>query len=264
MQHFRWPGVPTAIASPTAGILAILLVSYALPLLAGQTKPNLRKLLAKMQSGPVDTKHLARAFSIGDANIDELISALDDRDESVSLNAQIVIRYLGNQDGMTALFHRYASGQIKATTGAVPVPLSDWDFNQIESRFLCAECRLEGWGVPEYTYALMLDSSPRATQTLDRLVQKFNPEWLPTTKTDGRFANVEPIAPELLREAFWLTATEKKVTTAKLISVTTDSRKALFEVYVNQGALAEKWFNVVAVREAAGWKIISVTMSGQS
>lgn len=243
--------------------LVILTICLAELLPAQTTLTRTRTLLAKMQRGHTETRMLASAFRTGDDNIDDLIALLNDSDENVRLNAQVVIRYLGNKRGMEALAGRLKAGQTKGIAGPVPIPLSEWDFDWIEGHLLCSACHLAGWGVPEYGYALLLDDSPRAKQTLSTLMEKFSANWLPA-RAATRFGDESPLERELLKHAFWLSSTEQKASTAKMLSVATNSDKALFEVHVNQGALAEKWFHVVAIRELGDWRIISVTMVSQS
>jgi hypothetical protein len=63
----------------------------------------------------------------------DLIWLLDDPDRDVSLRAQVIIRYLGNEAGMKALRAWYSKQREGyRVAGPVPQPLDDWDYNNIK------------------------------------------------------------------------------------------------------------------------------------
>ena len=68
-----------------------------------QSYKHTREKLRKLVSVRLDSDKLASLFKIGDKRIVDLIQALDDADRNVSLSAQVVIRYLGNEQGMKSL-----------------------------------------------------------------------------------------------------------------------------------------------------------------
>jgi hypothetical protein len=204
-----------------------------------------------------------KLFRVGDSRIDEVVAALSDRDKNVQINAQRLIRYLGNPRGMAALKELYRSGGSYAISGSFPIPLDDWDYEEIQKDMLCAGCRLGGALFPNYLYALALDGSARAHDCLAGLQAKGS--WIPTIPTD-EIRVIEGAHPdrELLAHSFFLTADDKRYATVRLLSYTESGDKGLFEIYVNRGILAEMWFHVVLVRHAGGWTFLSISMVGQS
>lgn len=132
-----------------------------------------RAMLRKLVSVQSDIDKLARLFRIGDRRISDLIQALDDADQNVSLRAQTVIRYLGTKEGMRALYEWYVRQQDKyEINGPVPVPLSEWDYDYIQQNFINRS--VTTWRDVEYIYALALDPSPKAKNVLAQLTEKAN------------------------------------------------------------------------------------------
>src|SRR5262245_28514445 len=68
----------------------------------GQVDTEIRQLLVRMKANHRSTEQLALLFRVGDEKIVDLMEALSDPDKEVSLSAQMVIRYLGNEQGMNA------------------------------------------------------------------------------------------------------------------------------------------------------------------
>ena len=61
-----------------------------------------RKLLLKMERN-VDNKALKKLFEQGEERIHDLIRALSDPEKRVSLNSQLIIKYLSQPEGMAAV-----------------------------------------------------------------------------------------------------------------------------------------------------------------
>ena len=115
----------------------------------------------------VQDETLTTLFSIGDVRIQDLIRALDDPDIVVKRNAQIVIRYLGNEAGMETLIECYQNTHIHWQAVPVPLPLRDWDYEYIRKRYFQKSARWDQ-GADSYIYALALDGGPKATALLQR------------------------------------------------------------------------------------------------
>src|SRR3989442_9037930 len=89
-------------------VVSLLLAANAFPFRDAKTYEDTRKLLTSFRNVKDDSHVLAALFKNGDARIDDLIEALHDPDKNISLRAQIVIRYLGNETGMKALENWYS------------------------------------------------------------------------------------------------------------------------------------------------------------
>lgn len=74
---------------------------------SSKTYQDTHKLLSRMNDYDLYPERPAALFRIGDARIGDLVQALDDPNKEISLNAQRVIRYLGNEVGLRGLAEYY-------------------------------------------------------------------------------------------------------------------------------------------------------------
>src|ERR1700754_3878305 len=86
---------------------SILCLGVSVAAQPAPARPDVRSLLSHMDIESDRDKHFATLFHIGDKHVEDLIRALDDPDPNVSSNAQVIIRYLGNQTAMHALTEHY-------------------------------------------------------------------------------------------------------------------------------------------------------------
>jgi hypothetical protein len=245
-------------------VLALIISTAALGYTQPQTKTT--TLLAKFDSR-TDSQTLAQLFRIGDRRITDLISALSSKDELIRTNAQIVIRYVANKDGMDSLGESYAANASQTITGIVPAPLREWDYALLERFVFCKDCRPREPFVPGYVYALTLDQSDRAKQTLSRLQALLGNIKLvfdEVAPLKVRSKNSKDLGRELRRRSFFLETAERKNSRVRLLSFSEDKTKALYEVYVDNGVLAEKWFHIVLVNDGEQWRFLSVSLAAQS
>ena len=258
---------PSVNGKPRNLMLVVVLLVACTPFLSAQsrTSARTRKLLNLIEIS--HGKGWGPAFRYGDQHIGELIIALRDPDPEVRRKAQRVIRYLGDPDGMQALFSSYESAHEKGQTtmfmGPIPVPLSEWDFANLEKGVLCDQCKLQGPFV-DYFYALALDRSPRAREMLVRIMSKAP---YPLLYGEQPYTGTLPgknLSREILDHAFYLDSQERKVTSVQKLAATQDGKKSIYEVYVNHGVLAEKWFHVVLVKQTTGWRVLSISFAGES
>jgi hypothetical protein len=218
----------------------------------------------------INRDKLVILFREGDHRVADLVQLLDDPDRSVSLRAQMVIRYLGNKSGTQALYEWYKKQGEFSVAGPIPVPLSEWDYNVINANLI--DNAPKTWGDYEvrYIYALALDGSVRAKAVLDGLiksardldesnfaghaiksVQKRHPDQILIGEKD--------LAKLVLDHAFFISPRDQKYTSARVLGFNADEDKALVEVYINRGALAEEWYHVVVSKCGQGWVFFSVT-----
>lgn len=264
---------PTNIVTRT---IATLLISLALltPALASRQSStvndaDVRKLLLELKDVKSGRETLATLFSIGDKQISELIKALDDPDHEVSLNAQTVIRYLGNPTGLAALENWLSKKTEYPLTAPIPLPLTERDYTWINSQYLKKPIR--EWVFAEsYIYALAFDGSPRATAVLRQLktaAAELDDSFVVaramrlTAAADVKKVLVDErdLAKLVLKNAFFVDPTDRRFTSAKLLALNGAKQKALLEVYINRGPLAEEWYHVVLTKSGPGWRLFSIT-----
>lgn len=230
---------------------------------------DVRKLLFELKDVKSDRETLATLFRIGDEQISEMIKALDDPDHNVSLNAQIMIRYLGNPTGLAALEKWFSKQAELALSGPIPLPLTERAYAWIDSQYLKKPIR--EWVFAEsYVYALAFDGSPRATAVLRQLktaADDLDNSFVVarairlTTAADVKkvLRDERDLAKLVLKNAFFIDPSDRRFTSAKLLALNGAKQKALLEVYINRGPLAEEWYHVVLTESEPGWKFFSVT-----
>lgn len=243
-------------------VVSLLLTLNAFPSRNATTYRDTRKLLIALRNVRDDRKVLAALFKTGDTHIDYLIKALHDPDRNISLRAQIVIRYLGNQTGMKALEEWYSKQLEIVRSGPIPIPLSERDYKWISDQSIN--------DVGDYIYALALDGSPRARAVLNEMTKKK------AGVDDGMFAvqalkRVNVSQPEklliggndlaklVLKNAFFIDSISRPYTSARLVGLNGRKDKAIVEVYVKPGPLAEEWYHVVISKHGRDWKFFSIT-----
>src|SRR5687767_4514390 len=90
-----------------SGLVGFIFCSCCVLTTFGQSYQDTIRILSEMNSRILNRGKLAKLFQIGDERIGDLIRALDDPNPDISLRAQTVIRYLGNDAGVTGLFEWY-------------------------------------------------------------------------------------------------------------------------------------------------------------
>jgi hypothetical protein len=248
----------------TAAALILLLV-FAAQLVAFQTSntyAETQRLLSSLGDVKNDRQILAALFKNGDGRIEDLIEALHDPDRNTSLRAQIVIRYLGNEAGMKALEEWYSKQNEILMSGPIPLPLRERDYKWISDQSIN--------DASNYIYALALDGSPRARAMLNEMMKREE------TAYDGTFASLalsrikvshpqklltgrRDLAKLVLRNAFFIPPVGRPYTSARLLGLNGRKDKALVEVYINAGPLAEEWYHVVISKHGRGWRFFSIT-----
>ncbi len=244
-------------------------VAFSVP--QSKTYQKTRKILSAMDDVRNDHDKLAALFSVGDERIQDLILALDDPDTDISLRAQIVIRYLGSAKGMKSLIEWYnkrPNGHPIA--GPIPLPLTEWDYQFIDSNLISRSP--DTWkeiGV-QYIYALAIDDADRSKRTLDAIVKNAGSvnentfvgkalQQIQTGRPKRLIAVERDLAREVLENAFFISAKDHKHATAHLLGLDGKKDKALVELYINRGRLSQEWYHVVMSKCGQGWSFFSIT-----
>jgi hypothetical protein len=242
--------------------VSFLLAANAFCFRDARTYEDTRKLLTSLKNVKDDRDVLAALFKNGDARVGDLIEALHDPDRNISVRSQIVIRYLGNPAGMKALNDWYTQQSERVRSGPIPIPLGERDYKWITDQGIN--------DADDYIYALALDGSPRARSLLDEMMKRAG------SAHDGTFASLalgrikaghpekllfggNHLAKLVLRNAFFVGPLSRQYASARLLGLNGAKDKALVEVYVNRGPLAEEWYHVVIRKHGKGWKFFSIT-----
>ena len=230
---------------------------------SSQTCRDTRNLLSNAEASPLNKEFIA-LFQTGDKCITDLVRALNDEDGEIRRKAQVVIRYLNNPEGVKALHEIYSKQKEITFSGPIPVPLTDWDYQFIKWLFI--EHRQDDWGVLEFNYisALILDGSSRAKALLEEIekARGFDPTTVIYFAKDVKqslslFPGETDLAKLVLNNSFFVTPEDRRYTTARLVALNGAKDKALVEVYINRGVLAEEWWHVVISKQSDGWRFTS-------
>jgi hypothetical protein len=220
----------------------------------------------------LDDQVLAALFEIGDGQTKELVRLLYDPNRDISLRAQILLRYLGNDTGIRRL-NRWLGRQTRVVeAGPIPIPLRGRDYEVITSDYIEADPRK--WrGAETYIVALAIDGSPRARMILSQLA-KLGRDLPDSTKTgailrlarDSRLPSlrIQFTQGESLRNAFFVASEDRRYASAKFIGFSQKRDKAILEICINRGALAEEWYHVVVKTSERNWRYLSITQVGAS
>lgn len=243
-----------------------LSISIALSLAASQSVTayeDLRRLL--LEKPLIKDETLTTLFSIGDARIQGLIRALDDPNTVVRRNAQIVIRYLGNDEGMKVLIDGYKKSRVYVLAGPIPLPLRDWDYEYIRKQYLSQSGEWDQ-STASYMYALALDGSPEAVALLSELnaqIEKgaisYHYALQQVKSIKSNWLGKEPDLVKLVVDnAFFISSDHLEHASGKLLGFNYAKDKALIEVNVGGVPLAEERYHVVLQSHREGWRVFSV------
>lgn len=229
---------------------------------------NICKLLLDMETYPTRDRSLTTLFQVGDEHIQDLIQALDNPNEIIQRNAQIVIRYLGNETGMRSLIKSYMKSTVVSQSGPVPLPLLEWDYEYIKKFYLTHN---NGWDVraTSYIFALALDGSPKANTYLRELCKKSEKRVIPFHHALGKIKSLQSHKPLMgetdlgklvTANAFFIDSDSLQYTSSKILGFNQAKDKVLIETYVNRDILATELFHVVLKKHEKFWEFYSVTL----
>jgi len=256
----------------TVTSIAIILLALIANCVAGGRETNsdeeLRRLLLGLHAND-NSPELAALFRIGDERIDELVKALSDSDPKIKLNAQMTIRYLGNEKGIKALVEAYKKDRTTNVTLPIPLPLNDWDYDFVRTHYMVGK-RLTEPMMDSYLFALLLDGTPRAASVFRKIIDNARTHGVKMDESrytclpgsvindDTRFEQA------VLSNACFLNERERRLARSRLVSYNTAGDKALVEIEINGGFLAKEWYHVVLSKSEKGWRFFSVSLIGWS
>lgn len=232
---------------------------------------DLRGLLLKLNDLKADDGILAALFEAGDVQTAALLQLLNDKNKEVSLRAQIIIRYLGNDLAIKQLHQWLDRQQQIAVAGPVPVPLRERDYRVIRLNYL-RKSPNEWRNAEPYVLALAIDGSAKAEKTLSTLAklagnnsESYTGRALMLVRNPSsriqevRFDGSQNLAHSILNNAFFILPEDRNHTSAKLIGFNQKHDKAIVEISINRGALSEEWYHVVVRISERSWRYLSIT-----
>lgn len=235
------------------------------------TYAETRELLQGLNLENDSNGNLAKLFRIGDERIKDLIQALSDPNEAVKQNAQLIIRYLGNYEGMNALIESFKGKKSFTIYGAIPLPLQAWDYEIVNSYFINKPQQFDQLA-KLYLYALALDDSPEAVALLPKMLEtaKAAGAQIPITdpliskRINSTFNEDGDLARATLRASFFISPQDQRSASAKVINFNHNNTKALIEIYINRGVLSEELYHVIVIKSDHQWKLFSINLVSMS
>ena len=95
-------------------------------------------------------------------------------------------------------------------------------------------------------------NSPDAGTTAGEALKRVKAGYPETLIGDGDLAQL------VLQNSFFIDPGSRRYTSARLLGLNGTKDKALVEVYVNRGPLAEEWYHVVISKSGRAWKFFSI------
>jgi hypothetical protein len=253
-------------------LLTLICVSAARGQSPGPDCQDVRGMLLSLSKrGDTYRDLLPKLFLTGDRCMKDLIAALDDPEFDVNVAAQEIIRYTGNEKGVAALDAWNARNRKPYPVwGPIPVPISEFDYQMIEDNFADRTAADLGLLGSRYLYALAIDDSPRAKSALDKARVKITSceecvvsnriiKLITSKYPFQTFKPTNDLPKAVLDNSFFISPDDKRQTTAKLLSFNASKDKALVELHINRGILAEEWYHVVIRKHKKGWSFFSIT-----
>jgi hypothetical protein len=223
---------------------------------------NLEKLLG---DDIFQSSGMAKLFEEGSPAVPQLVVLLKSQDQSVSDNAQLMLR---TARGIEALQEWYLQPRpvLRMVNGPVPSPLTDWDYKHIESAILSRPYQEWKAEAVNYLMALFVDASPRADQMLKRMLDEIPEDGLTavsdladrirknSSRPDRCLSGM--VEKEIVEGAFFLSPAEKKRTEVKVVAYDEEHRRALVMVSQSFG----RTFLVVFSRTESCWGYQSISL----
>ena len=232
-----------------------------------ETYEDTYKLLLKMEDALTREVSLTKLFGMGDERIQDLIRALDEPNKAVGRNAQIVIRYLGNDAGMKAVIESYRKSKAYSEAGPVPLPLSNWDYELIRNHYLTA--RAWDQRATSYIYALALDESVDAVALLREWDKRIEQGAIPYHVDMRKVKAIRPgaaipgdidLAKLVADNAFFVDSDGRQHISSKLMGFNHARDKALIKVHAGEEPLGTELYHVVLQKRGEAWRFYSVTL----
>jgi hypothetical protein len=252
----------------TVLLLCFLFISCSSSNQSQNTYEDTKKLLSS-ETG--SHENFIKLFRIGDERVDDLITALNDQDRTVRINAQIIIRSLGNPKATKEMYQWLSENALKEKdwfpTNPIPIPIDEWEYRFEEKSYMYSSRSNLKDG-----YALFLDNSDKAKAALEKFIEQENnnPYGLGEAKKLERFRKLQigqtfqengDLANAVLQTPFFQFKTDSDTNVkespeklkSRLITYNSTRTKALLEAQNSDGT-----YSVIVEKVEKGWKIYSV------
>lgn len=239
-----------------------------------QIKPLLTTLSKRVGD---ENKAISQLFRIGDVCLEDLITTLNGTDFQMSVAAQETLRYLGNEKGLKALdAWNKNNKKTYPVWGPVPTPIMEFDYEMIKVNLLENSQRYLGLLTSKYLYALAIDKdSPKSNILFQKILKRFESvdkesitkrivDYFKSNYPLKPFSTANSIENSVLENAFFLSKEDKEFTTVNFLSFNGKKDKALLELRLSRGVLAEEWHHVVIRKVGNEWEFCSITFVKQS
>ena len=246
-------------------ILSIFIAPLSTASQPERTYQDIRKLLAERSI--IEEESLVLLFNIGDDRIQDLLRALSEPHKAIRRNAQIVIRYLGNDAGMKAVDEGYKKSQVYLLAGPVPLPLRKGDYEYIKTQYLKSSGEWDQRAA-SYIYALALDESQDAVALLSELSAKMEKGIIPYHYALHQVKAIQSrelphketdLAKLVVANAFFISSDRREHATGRVMGFNRAKDKVLIKINIGGVPLAEESYHIVLERRGEGWKFFSVT-----
>ena len=222
-------------------------------------------------NGESAKQSLITLFSKDESSLEKVSEYWNSSESSQSIGAQRIVRYTGYPK-ILKKWERWCIGKSGClASGAIPIPLTQLDkqviLYKLENEEIC------NWGYTDmgYIYALLLDKSKASQNLLQKIKSKTN-YCLDDSIIKTGFKNAEKANPReiildsknltdaVLDNLFFLNKRDLKNKTVSFWAFNNKKDKALLEVYVNHGILAERFYHIVLKKTNKGWRYFSITL----
>lgn len=78
------------------------------------------------------------------------------------------------------------------------------------------------------------------------------------------FSGEADLSKLVLNNAFFVRQHDRKYASARLVAINGAKTKALIQIYINRGVLAEEWWHAVVDKAGTGWRFNSVYQAAVS
>lgn len=263
-------------------VLAILSLSVGLESSSGQVtstdgqSENLRKAVADIANfhSPTYERSLRALFATPPNGLDLIMKFVGSSNVDESKGAQFIIRYLGGDEHLDQMLELCNSRCF--LSGPIPIPLHPLDAKELEYLLNKTDlCKLSDFNM-KYVYAAFFDNSSPSRELRNRVEEKarYCPKdsifvsrlsALQTVNKRQIEVGIERSV-ELVRDnLFFLTDEERKRAKLQYLGVNYRGDRALFEILIDNGVLANRYIHVVFLKNGENkWRFYSVTQVSQS
>lgn len=242
----------------------------------GRERDDFKKVVSDIANFDSETytESLRKLFAVSPNRFDTILRSVSSSSVDESKGAQILIRYIGDSE----LFSRMQKvcDSRCFLSGPVPLPLHSLDVRELEyllnNRDICKLGEFE----MKYIYAVYFDDNAPSRALLRRVEEKAvgcasdsllrsRMSWLRAAHEPHSGFELELSVEVIRANLFFLTPKEREHAKLQFISLNARRNRALYEILVDNGVLATRYFHVIFAKGKKNkWRFYSVTAVSQS